>query len=64
MKLLPRELDHLTLNQVGTLAQKRLARGVRLNEPEAIALIATVIMELVRDGTNSCAEVGHRRESR
>ena len=50
MHLSPRELDKLTLHQAGSLAQKRLARGVRLNHPEAVALIATVLLELIRDG--------------
>jgi urease subunit gamma/beta len=50
MRLSPRELDKLVLHQAGFLAQKRLARGVRLNLPEATALIATQILELVRDG--------------
>ncbi len=50
MHLTPRELDKLTLHQAGFLAQKRLARGLRLNHPEATALIAAQILELVRDG--------------
>jgi urease subunit gamma/beta len=50
MHLSPRELDKLTLHQAGVLAQKRLARGVRLNHPESIALIATQLLELIRDG--------------
>lgn len=50
MHLSPRELDKLALHQAGFLAQKRLARGVRLNHPEAVALIATVLLELIRDG--------------
>jgi len=50
MHLSPREIDKLTLHQAGFLAQKRLARGLRLNHPEAVALIATQILELVRDG--------------
>jgi len=50
MHLTPRELDKLTLHQAGFLAQKRLARGLRLNHPEAAALIATQILELIRDG--------------
>jgi urease subunit gamma/beta len=50
MHLTPHELDKLTLHQAGFLAQKRLARGVRLNHPEAVALIATQILELIRDG--------------
>src|SRR4026208_270296 len=56
MHLSPRELDKLTLHQAGSLAQKRLARGVRLNHPEAVALIATVLLELIRDG-RSVAEL-------
>lgn len=50
MHLSPRELDKLTLHQAGSLAQKRLARGLKLNHPEAVALIATVLLELIRDG--------------
>jgi urease subunit gamma/beta len=50
MRLSPREVDKLLLHSAGFLAQKRLARGVRLNHPEAIALIATQILELIRDG--------------
>jgi urease subunit gamma/beta len=50
MHLSPHELDKLTLHQAGFLAQKRLARGLRLNHPEAVALIATQILEFIRDG--------------
>src|SRR5262245_12805834 len=50
MHLTPHELDKLTLHQAGVLAQKRLARGVKLNHPEAVALIATQILEFIRDG--------------
>jgi len=50
MHLTPRELEKLTLHNAGFVAQKRLARGVRLNPPEAVALIATVVMEWIRDG--------------
>ena len=56
MHLAPREIDKLVLHGAGTLAQKRLARGVKLNVPEAIALLATVILELIRDG-KSVAEL-------
>src|SRR5919112_4252947 len=56
MHLTPRELDKLALHQAGFLAQKRLARGVRLNYPEAVALIATQILEFIRDG-RSVAEL-------
>jgi urease subunit gamma/beta len=56
MHLTPRELDKLVLHQAGFLAQKRLARGLRLNYPEAVALIATQLLELIRDG-RSVAEL-------
>ncbi|KAK9934426.1 hypothetical protein M0R45_021571 [Rubus argutus] len=57
MKLVPRELDKLGLHNAGFLAQKRLARGLRLNHPEAVALIATQILEFVRDGDKSVADL-------
>jgi urease subunit gamma/beta len=50
MHLAPRELDKLLLHQVGVLAQKRLARGRRLNHPEAVGLIASQVLEFIRDG--------------
>src|SRR5215203_3077935 len=50
MHLTPREIDKLMLHQAGFLAQKRLARGLRLNYPEAVALIATQLLEFIRDG--------------
>lgn len=50
VRLTPTEVDKLTLHQAGVLAQKRLARGVRLNHPETIALIATQLLEFIRDG--------------
>jgi urease subunit gamma/beta len=56
VRLAPRDLDKLLLHQAGFLAQKRLARGVRLNYPEAVALIATQLLELIRDG-RSVAEL-------
>lgn len=56
MHLTPTEIDKLVLHQAGVLAQKRLARGLRLNYPEAVALIATQILEFIRDG-RSVAEL-------
>ena len=50
MHLTPQEIDKLMLHQAGALAQKRLARGLRLNYPETVALIATQILEFIRDG--------------
>jgi urease len=53
LHLSPREVDHLQLHQVGRLAQYRLARGLRLNHPEAIALISMQLMEKIRDSSNN-----------
>jgi urease subunit gamma/beta len=50
MHLAPRDVDKLVLHGAGVLAQKRLARGLRLNYPEAVALIATQLLEFIRDG--------------
>ena len=57
MKLSPRETDHLQLAQAGLLAQRRLARGTKLSYPEAVALIAHVVVERARDGESSVAEL-------
>ena len=56
MHLSPRDIDKLMLHQAGFLAQKRLARGVKLNYPEAMAILAAEIMEWARDG-KSVAEI-------
>ena len=56
MHLSPREIEKLMLHNAGFVAQKRLARGLRLNYPETIALIATQILEFIRDG-KSVAEL-------
>ena len=50
MHLTPREIEKLILHNAGFLAQKRLARGLRLNHPEAVALIASQLLEFIRDG--------------
>jgi urease subunit gamma/beta len=55
--LTPHEVDKLTVVATGLLAQRRLARGLRLSYPEAVALIATVLLELIRDGRHSVAEL-------
>src|SRR3982074_138687 len=62
MHLAPRDLDKLVLHGAGFLAQKRLARGLRLNYPEAVALIATQLLELIRDGRSvaELMDVGRR----
>lgn len=50
MELTPREKDKLLLFTAALLAERRRARGVRLNYPEAIALISAAILEGARDG--------------
>jgi urease subunit gamma/beta len=62
MHLTPRDLDKLVLHGAGALAQKRLARGLRLNYPEAVALVATQLLELIRDGHSVAAlmDMGRR----
>jgi urease subunit gamma/beta len=50
MHLSPRDVEKLMLHNAGFLAQKRLARGLRLNYPEAVALIAAQVLEFIRDG--------------
>ena len=56
MELTPREKDKLLLYTAGLVAERRLARGLRLNYPEAVALINLEIMEGARDG-RSVAEL-------
>lgn len=53
LHLTPRESDHLLLHNAGRLAQYRLARGLALNVPEARALIAMQMMEMIRNGKAS-----------
>ena len=50
MELTPREKDKLLLFTAALLAERRLARGLKLNYPESIALISAAIMEGARDG--------------
>jgi urease subunit gamma len=50
MQLTPREKDKLLVAMAATVARKRLERGVKLNHPEAIALIADFVVEGARDG--------------
>ena len=50
MKLTPREKDKLMISMAATVARKRLKRGVKLNYPEAIALITDFVIEGARDG--------------
>jgi urease subunit gamma len=50
MELTPREKDKLLIFTAGLLAERRKARGLKLNYPEAIAYISAAIMEGARDG--------------
>jgi urease subunit gamma len=50
MQLTPREKDKLIIAMAAIVARKRLERGVKLNHPEAIALITEFVVEGARDG--------------
>jgi urease subunit gamma len=56
MFLTPREKDKLMIAMAATVARRRLERGVKLNHPEAVALITDFILEGARDG-KSVAEL-------
>ena len=56
MDLTPRERDKLLIFTAGLVAERRLARGLRLNHPEAVALITDFVVEGARDG-RSVAEL-------
>ena len=56
MELTPREKEKLLLFTAALVAERRLARGLKLNYPEAVALISAAIMEGARDG-NTVAEL-------
>ena len=59
MHLSPHEIEKLLLHNASFLSQKRLARGIRLNYPESVALIAGQTLEFIRDGS-SVAELMDR----
>jgi urease gamma subunit len=56
MQLMPREKDKLLLAMAAMVARRRLERGVKLNYPEAVALISDYVLEGARDG-RSVAEL-------
>jgi len=56
MNLTPREIDKLMVSMAAIVARARLARGLKLNHPEAVALITNFVMEGARDG-KSVAEL-------
>lgn len=59
MKLTPKELDRLTIFTLAELARKRRARGIKLNYPEAVALICDEMMEEARAGRSYDEVVAH-----
>lgn len=59
MQLTPREKDKLIIAMAAEVARKRLARGVKLNHPEAIALITDAVVEGARDGRSVADMMAH-----
>jgi urease subunit gamma/beta len=59
MKLTPKEQDRLTIFTLAELARRRLARGIKLNHPEAVALICDEVMEEARAGRSYDEVVAH-----
>ncbi len=62
MELLPREKDKLLVFTAALLAERRLARGLQLNYPEAVALISMEIIEGARDGKSVAELMSYGRE--
>ena len=59
MELAPREKDKLLIFTAGLVAERRLARGLRLNYPEAVAYLSAAIMEGARDGRTVADLMSH-----
>src|SRR6202161_639684 len=59
MHLTPREIDKLIIATAAELSRKRRARGLRLNYPEALALITAELLEGIRDGRSVSALMGY-----
>lgn len=59
MELTPREKDKLLIFTAALLAERRRARGLKLNYPEAVAFISAAIMEGARDGMSVAQLMGH-----
>ena len=77
MNLTPREKDKLLISMAAMVARRRLERGVKLNHPEAVALITDFVVEGARDGRSVAdlmeaggkfdsrpGDAGHRRDDR
>lgn len=60
MELTPREKDKLLLFTAGLLAERRKAKGIKLNYPESIAYISAAVLEYAREGKTvaECMEYG------
>ena len=59
MELSPREKDKLLIFTAGLLAERRLARGIKLNYPEAVAYISAAILEGAREGISVAVLMSH-----
>ena len=59
MELSPREKDKLLIFTAGLLAERRLARGIKLNYPEAVAYISAAILEGAREGKSVADLMSH-----
>jgi urease subunit gamma len=59
MELTPRERDKLLIFTAGLVAERRLARGLKLNYPEAVAYLSAAILEGARDGRTVAELMGH-----
>jgi len=59
MELTPREKDKLLIFTAGLLAERRKARGLKLNYPEAVAYISAAILEAARDGRSVSDLMGY-----
>jgi urease gamma subunit len=57
VNLAPSEVEKLLLSVAGMIARDRLSRGVKLNYPEAVALLSTWVIERAREGTSSVADL-------
>jgi urease gamma subunit len=57
MRLSPSEQEKLLLSVAGMVARERRARGVKLNQPEAVALLSCWVLEAARDGDRSVEEL-------
>jgi urease subunit gamma len=61
MELTPREKDKLLVFTASLVAERRRARGLKLNYPEAVALISAAIIEAARDGKTVAELMGYGR---